>query len=180
MRRLADDHQQCDAVPHHGVALVRLVANAAIMRQRYPVAPADLFQPNFISGVRREVILMPFDSQSAQPKNFGELLPEIGQQKRQGSSRPLIERGLFDFRDAEIVARGNTFEFLAGVDPFTNRGGRDASSRYDWPAEGDAGIDDDWAFLGRRGGDEGIEPNRKLRGVPFNLRIVQCVSQRLG
>ena len=50
-RYRADDYQQCNAVPHDRIAFVRLVADAAIMRERNPTALADLLQPHLIGRV---------------------------------------------------------------------------------------------------------------------------------
>jgi hypothetical protein len=75
--RRADDHQQGHAVPHDGIALVRLVTDAAIMGQRDPTAIPDLRQPYFVSGIRRKVICMPLDCETARPESLREALTEV-------------------------------------------------------------------------------------------------------
>ena len=75
--RRADNHQQRDAVSHNSIALVRFVANSTIMSKRDPAALADRFKPSLIRGVRREVIRVPFDSQTARSENLGKALSEI-------------------------------------------------------------------------------------------------------
>jgi hypothetical protein len=72
-----DDHQQGDAMPHDGGAFVRLVADAAIMGECDPTALPDLLQPYFVSGVRRKVIGMSLDCQTARPENLGKALTKV-------------------------------------------------------------------------------------------------------
>ncbi len=64
-------------MPHNSIALVRFIANPTIMSERDPAVFADRFKPNFIRGVRREVIRVPFDSQTARSENLGKALSEI-------------------------------------------------------------------------------------------------------
>ena len=70
--RRADNNQQRDAVSHNSIALVRFVANSTIMSERDPAALADRFKPGLIRGVRREVIRVPFDSQTARSEKSRE------------------------------------------------------------------------------------------------------------
>ena len=76
-RRRADDHQQADVVPHHRVAFVRLVADAAVVGQRDPAALADRRQPVLVSRIVGKVIGVPLDCQATCPENLAEPLPEV-------------------------------------------------------------------------------------------------------
>jgi hypothetical protein len=76
-RRVADNDQQCNTVPHDSVAFVRLVADAAIMSERDPAALADLSQPGLVRRIVDEVIGVPLDGQTACFENLTESLAEV-------------------------------------------------------------------------------------------------------
>ena len=76
-RRGADDHQQGNAVANHCIAFVRLVADAAIMRENDPAALTRRFQPRLVWRVRSKVIRMSFDRQAMRPENLGKGLSEV-------------------------------------------------------------------------------------------------------
>jgi hypothetical protein len=63
--RRADDHQQGDAMSDDGIPLVRLVTDVSIMGQSDPAALPDFLQPHLIGRVRRKVISMRLDRQTA-------------------------------------------------------------------------------------------------------------------
>lgn len=46
-------YQQCHAVAHNSIALVRLISDASVVGERDPSPPADLLQPDFICGIVR-------------------------------------------------------------------------------------------------------------------------------
>ena len=77
VRRFANNHQQRDAVAHDCGEFVWLETYAAIVRERYPSAPANHFQPDFIFCVMLKMITMPFHRQPSFLENFRELLSEI-------------------------------------------------------------------------------------------------------
>lgn len=77
VRRFANNHQQRDAMAHDCGELVWFETNAAIVRERYPPALANHFQPGFIFRVMLKMITMPFDRQPSLLENFRELLSEI-------------------------------------------------------------------------------------------------------
>jgi hypothetical protein len=81
VRRLPNDHQQSDAKPHDSGEFVWLGSDAPIMGQRYPSVLAGRLEPGFVACVRREVILMSFDSQATRPQYFWKLLPEVSVSK---------------------------------------------------------------------------------------------------
>jgi hypothetical protein len=62
VRRLPNDHQQSDAMLHDRGALVWLGSDLPIVGQRYPPALAGRLEPGFVACVRREVIMVSFDS----------------------------------------------------------------------------------------------------------------------
>lgn len=64
-------------VSHHGVTLVRFVSNSTIMSGRDPAALAHRFKPGLIRRIRREMICVPFDGETARSENFGEAFPEV-------------------------------------------------------------------------------------------------------
>ncbi len=76
-RRGSDNHQQCHTVAHNRVAFVRLVSDAVVMGERDPTTTADLLQPDFVCGICREVIRMPFYREALCSENRWKLLPEI-------------------------------------------------------------------------------------------------------
>ncbi len=64
-------------MPHDGVALVRFVADAAIVGERDPAALTNSLQPHFVGRVRRKVIRVSLDRQTGRPENLGKALTEI-------------------------------------------------------------------------------------------------------
>lgn len=64
-RGRANNNQQADAMPHDGIAFVRLVANAMIVGYRNPASLAHHLEPYRIRRVRREVIRVSLDGQAA-------------------------------------------------------------------------------------------------------------------
>jgi len=80
-RRVTDDDQQCNAVPHDRIAFVRLVADAAIVGERDPATLANLRQPNFIRCVRRKMIGVPLDGQPSCFENLTESFAEVAVRK---------------------------------------------------------------------------------------------------
>lgn len=56
-----DDHQQSDAVAHDGIALVRLVADAAVMAECDPAVFANRFEPYFVGSVVGKMIGVSLD-----------------------------------------------------------------------------------------------------------------------
>jgi hypothetical protein len=47
------------------------------MGQRHPAAPADSFQPDLVSRVRREMVGVPLNGETGRAENFSKLLAEI-------------------------------------------------------------------------------------------------------
>jgi hypothetical protein len=76
-RRLADDHQQGDAVLHDGIEFVRLVADAAVVRERDLAALSDFLQPGLVGRIVGKVISVPLDRQTAGFQNLRESFAEI-------------------------------------------------------------------------------------------------------
>jgi hypothetical protein len=76
-RRCADDNQKRKPMPHDGVTFIRLVANAPIVGKRNPGASTDFCKPYLIRSIRREVICMSLDAQTARPENLRKHFPKI-------------------------------------------------------------------------------------------------------
>ena len=76
-RRVANNDQQCNAVSHDRIAFVRLVADAAIMRERDPAVLADFGQPDLVRRDRSEVVRVPLDGQPACFENLTESFAEV-------------------------------------------------------------------------------------------------------
>lgn len=76
-RRVPDDHEQADAMPHDRGKFVGLVANPAIMGDGHPAALADGFQPLFVRAVGREVVCMTFDGQAGVAQDVRKFLAQI-------------------------------------------------------------------------------------------------------
>ena len=64
-------------MPDDGVALIRLVANTAVVGEGDPAALADLLQPRFVRRVVREMTRVPLDGQAAVLQNLRESLTEV-------------------------------------------------------------------------------------------------------
>jgi methylphosphotriester-DNA--protein-cysteine methyltransferase len=72
-RCIADNDEQADTVQ----LLIRLIANAAIVRKRNPAALADGCEPYLVGRVRRKVVRVSLDRQTVRSKNLGEAFAEI-------------------------------------------------------------------------------------------------------
>lgn len=60
----ADDDEEASAVPDDRVFLVRRVADATVVRERYPTAPTDFRQPVFVGRVVTEMIAVTFNGET--------------------------------------------------------------------------------------------------------------------
>ena len=76
-RCLADDHQQGNAVLNDGAEFIRFVTDAAIVGERDPAAFPDRLKPRLVRRIRREVIRVPLDCQTAGFENLRESFAEI-------------------------------------------------------------------------------------------------------
>jgi hypothetical protein len=76
-RRIADDDQERHAVLGEGCKLVRLVANAPIVRKGDPTAGGHLAQPLFVRRIRSEVIAVALYAKAGITEDGGELQAEI-------------------------------------------------------------------------------------------------------
>lgn len=64
-------------MPHDRVALVWLVADAPVVRQRDPAASTDFRQPYLIGRIGSKMITMALDRQAARFQNLTKLLAEV-------------------------------------------------------------------------------------------------------
>lgn len=74
---MTDDDEQADAMLHDCCQFVGLVADAAIVGDGCPAAPADFFQPDGIRTIVREVVGVTFDLQAGGGQNFRKAFSEI-------------------------------------------------------------------------------------------------------
>lgn len=75
--RLADDDQQCHAVPDDGRQLIGLVADAGVVSDRDPAVSTNCFEPLFIRGGGPEVIAVSFDPQPGCAQDLGKPFAEV-------------------------------------------------------------------------------------------------------
>jgi len=73
----AHDYEQCHPVADNRVPLVWLIANASIMCESNPTAPADFFKPNFVRRIGREMIFVPFHGKAIRLQYRRKLPAEI-------------------------------------------------------------------------------------------------------
>jgi hypothetical protein len=74
---VSDHDQECDLVLDDGRELVRLVADARVMRQGDPTAARDIPQPFVVRAIGREVIGVPLYAKSGVSKDGWKLQTEI-------------------------------------------------------------------------------------------------------
>jgi hypothetical protein len=85
--RMADDHQQCHTVLHHGCQFIRLIANAPIVRERNPPTPTYFPQPLFIGSIVPKVVHMALNAQTGGTQDLRKLLAEVAVREK---DRPRI------------------------------------------------------------------------------------------
>ena len=78
---VADDHQQGDSMPDHGLQFVWRLADALVMGQCDPAASADLRQPFLVGCIVSKMVGMSFDRQPSVLQDVRETLPEIAIRK---------------------------------------------------------------------------------------------------
>lgn len=74
---MPDNDQQADAMLNDRRQFVGLVADAAIMSDGCPPASADLFKPDGVGTVVREVVQVAFDLQTGGGQNFRKAFSEV-------------------------------------------------------------------------------------------------------
>jgi hypothetical protein len=88
--RGTNEDKQRNAVPHHSIPLVRLVANAPVMRERDPSMRACGGQPHLVRSFRPEVVDVALNGKARFSENLGKPLTEIAIGKE--DLRPPIHR----------------------------------------------------------------------------------------
>lgn len=74
-RRLPDHDQQRNAMVNHCRQFIGFVSNALIVRDRHPASLADLFEPDRVRAIRREVICVPLYPQAGGDEYFWKSFP---------------------------------------------------------------------------------------------------------
>ena len=77
VRDRADQHKHRQAIGHHRIALIRLVADALIVCENDPSAAGDLGEPFIVGSVRRKVVGMGFNKNPCRPEDGRELFTKI-------------------------------------------------------------------------------------------------------
>jgi hypothetical protein len=76
-RGLADHDQQLKGMASDCGELVRLVADPAVVGDRYPASSADIGEPNLIRAIGREMVPMALHAQARFPQNLGKSKAEV-------------------------------------------------------------------------------------------------------
>lgn len=77
IRGVSDHDEKKDPVRHDGCKLVRLVADASIVRYSNPAARSDSAQPRFVGAAWRKMIDVPLYLEASGSKNMGKLQSKI-------------------------------------------------------------------------------------------------------
>jgi hypothetical protein len=89
VRSATDDYEQANPVRNHGGQLVRFVADAGVVSDRYPAVPRDDCEPLFIRAVRRAVVRVPLNAKTCVSQDRRKLVAQISVGEEDMFRRPV-------------------------------------------------------------------------------------------